>query len=172
MVANNVIPISIAVSQQSTSVLEIIYSSIPWDVILVTYIFIFIDLFYGTVVSTIKKETVSHKMLKGLKHKIFVLFVPVIAIVLKAFFVVCSIPSEWAGSSTLTSIFGVSQLSEFPICFLLCLFVILMEFLSFLETSAKIDKRANNMLRLIQKKTDEHKDVKHLISEDDTVPEK
>lgn len=150
-------------------VLETVYSNIPWDIILVSYVFIFIDLFYGLIISCIKKEVISHKMLKGLHNKIFVLFVPIIGIVFKAFFIICSLPAEWAGSSTITSMFGVSQLSEFPICFLLCSFVLLMEFISFLENSAKIDPRANKIICFIQHKASkmdkiDDKDIKNLVS--------
>ena len=81
----------------------------------------------------------------------------------------CEADDEWSGSSTLTGIFGVSQLSQFPACFLLCLFVIIMEFLSFLETSAKIDKRANRILSLIQMKSDKNEDIKHLMVDDEDI---
>lgn len=143
-----------AALEQTPGVLSTIYMYIPWGLVFVTYIFVFVDLFYGVTVSYLKREVVSRRMLKGLRNKIFVLFVPIIGICFKAFFVICSLPAEWSGSDALTSVFGVSQLSQFPICFLLCLFVLLMEFLSFLETSAKIDKRAAKLLNLIHKEAD------------------
>lgn len=159
-------PLSDAVAQ-TPGILESIYMSIPWYAIVIVYTFIFIDYFYGVAVSAIKKEAVSHRMLKGLHKKIFVLFVPIIGILMQLFFVICALPAEWAGTSAITSIFGVSQLKNFPICFLLCLIVMLMEFLSFLETSAKIDERAKRLLRLIQHKGDTHKDIKELIIVDE-----
>lgn len=159
-------PLSAAVSE-APGLLESIYMSIPWDAIVFAYTLIFIDYFYGVIVSMIKKEAVSHRMLKGLHKKIFVLFVPVIGILLQLFFIVCHLPAEWAGTVTINSIFGVSQLAHFPICFLLCLIVVLMEFLSFLETSAKIDKRADRLLKLIQHKGDTHRDIKELIIRDE-----
>lgn len=159
-------PLSDAVSQ-TPGILETIYMNIPWDAIVLAYTFIFIDYFYGVVVSFIKKEAVSHRMLKGLHKKIFVLFVPIIGILMQLFFIICALPAEWAGTTTITAIFGVTQLKHFPVCFLLCLIVMLMEFLSFLETSAKIDPRAKRLLRLVQHKGDSHKDIKELIIVDE-----
>ena len=159
-------PLADAVAQ-TPGVLESIYMNIPWDAIVLAYTFIFIDYFYGVVVSMFKKEVISHRMLKGLRKKIFVLFVPIIGILMQLFFIVCALPAEWAGTATINTIFGVSQLKHFPVCFLLCLIVMLMEFLSFLETSAKIDDRAKRLLRLIQHKGDSHKDIKELIIVDE-----
>lgn len=169
VILHNLTPLAEQMEQGSIGVLESIYLGIPWDIVLITYILIFFDLFYGVVVSSILKETVSHKMLKGLKNKIFVLFVPVIGILLKAFFVVCSIPAEWSGNSVITGIFGVSVLSQFPICLFLCGFVIFMETVSFLETSSKIDRRAKRLLGLIKRRTDKVEDVKKLMIDDDDV---
>lgn len=157
-----------AAAAQTPGVMETMYGHIPWDAILITYFMIFFDLFYGVLVSTVKQEPVSHKMLKGLQNKLFVLFVPVAGVIIKTFFVICSLPAEWSGTNTLVSLFGVSRLSDFPICFLLCLFVILMEFLSFLENSAKISKRAKRLLNVIQRNVDsKNENVKHLISDID-----
>lgn len=168
VIIHDLIPLAEQAQEGSMNVLESVYSGIPWDVVLITYTLIFFDLFYGVIVSTVLKETVSHKMMKGLKNKIFVLFVPIVGILLKAFFVVCSIPAEWGGG--VAGIFGVSALSHFPICLFLCGFVIFMEFVSFLETSAKIDSRAKKLLGFIHKKAEKVDDVRTLMVDDeDTV---
>ena len=153
-------PLANAVSG-NPGVVETIFLSIPWAVVSLTYIFIFADMFYGFVVSLILREARSHKMLKGLYSKMFVLFAPIFGIILKAFFVVCSLPSGWVATKTLTDMFGVSVLSEFPICFLICAFVLLMEFVSFIETSAKIDKRARKLLKVIQRSAEDKVPEKH-----------
>lgn len=153
--------------EASPNVFETIFLSIPWTIVSLTYIFVFLDMFYGLAVSTILKETKSHKMFKGLYSKMFVLFAPIFGIVLKAFFVVCSLPAGWVGTDKLTDMFGVSVLSEFPVCFLICAFVILMEFVSFIETSAKIDKRAKKLLRFIQREAEEKVPAKHKKMVDD-----
>lgn len=128
------------------SIFGTICSSIPWEMIFVAYTFIFIDLFYGIIVSCITKETKSHKMLKGLQNKTFILFIPIIGIIIKAFFITCALPMDWSGTEDIIQFFGVSNLADFPICFLLCSFVIVMELYSILEISAKIDVRAKILL--------------------------
>lgn len=150
-----------AASAQTPNVLETIYMGIPWDIVTITYVMIFVDLFYGIIVSTVLGEVISHKILKGLRSKTFVLFVPIIGIIMKMFFVVCSLPAEWSGSSALVGLFGVSQMAQFPICFLLCLIVMFMEFISFIETSARIDKRAKRLLGVIQRNVKDKAPVKH-----------
>lgn len=145
---------------ENPGVIETIFLSIPWTIVSLTYIVVFFDMFYGLAVSTILKETKSHKMLKGLYSKMFVLFAPIFAIILKIFFVVSSLPAGWVGTDLLTDTFGVSVLSEFPICFLICGWVILMEFVSFVETSAKIDKRAKKLLSIVQREAEEKSPAK------------
>ena len=143
------------------NVFELIFLGIPWNMVAITYIFIFMDMFYGFVVSIIMKETKSHKMFKGLVNKIFILFAPIFGIILKAFFIVCSLPAGWVGTDMLTNAFGVSVLSELPICFFICLFVVFMEFISFIETSAKFDKRARKLLRIIHRSVEDSTPAKH-----------
>lgn len=150
----------------NTSSIELIFNSIPWGMILVTYILIFVDLFYGVLVSVIRHEVESHKMLKGLERKLFVLSVPIIGILFKAFFVLASLPVDWTGTQQINDILGVSVLHEFPICFILCTFVCLMEMLSFLETSSKVNKHAKKVVNIIQRNV-KNKDVKELISDDE-----
>lgn len=164
-----------AAAAQTPNVLETICMGIPWDIVMITYIMIFVDLFYGIIVSTVLGEVISHKILKGLRNKTFVLFIPIMGIIMKMFFVVCSLPAEWGGSSTLVGLFGVSQMAQFPVCFLLCLAVIFMEFVSFIETSARIDKRAGRILGVIRRNVKEKvpakhkKDVDELLDSDDDV---
>lgn len=147
------------------SIWYFILRSIPWGMILVTYIFIFVDLFYGVIVSIIKHEVESHKMLKGLQRKIFVLSVPIIGILFKAFFVLASLPADWSGTQHINDLLGVSALHHFPICFILCAFVLLMEFLSFLETSAKVNKNAYKLISIIQRNVKD-KHVQELLNDD------
>lgn len=131
--------------------LEAIYNCVPWLAIFVTYICIFVDLFYGVLIAYILGDPRSHIMLKGLKSKVFVLFVPVLAIIIKAFFIVCELPAGWSGTDNVHQVLGVVQLSDFPICFFLCLFVIIMEIYSFLENSAKINHFAATILAKFNK---------------------
>lgn len=158
---------------QTPNVLETICMGVPWDIVMITYIMVFVDLFYGIIVSMILGETMSHKIFKGLRNKTFILFIPIIGIIIKAFFVVCSLPTEWSGSSVLVSLFGVSQMAQFPICFLLCLAVMFMEFVSFVETSAKIDRRANKLLQIIKRNVKDKtpskykKDIDDMFDADD-----
>lgn len=153
-------PLASAVTN-TPSILETICMGIPWDIVMITYVMIFADLFYGIIVSTVLGEVVSHKILKGLRNKTFVLFIPIMGIIMKMFFVICSIPAEWSGSSVLIGLFGVSQMAQFPICFLLCLAVIFMEFVSFIETSSRIDKRAGKLLQIIKRNVKDKAPVKH-----------
>lgn len=153
-------PLAAAVNQ-TPNILETVCLGIPWDIVVITYIMIFVDLFYGIIVSTILGEVVSHKVLKGLRNKTFVLFIPIMGIIMKMFFVICSLPTEWSGSSTLVGLFGVSQMSQFPACFLLCLAVMFMEFVSFIETSSRIDKRAKKLLSIIQRNVKDKTPAKH-----------
>lgn len=159
-------PLAAAVNQ-TPNILETVCFGIPWNIVVITYIMIFVDLFYGIVVSTILGEVISHKVLKGLQNKTFVLFMPIMGIIMKAFFVICSLPAEWSGSSTLVGLFGVSQMSQFPICLLLCLAVMFMEFISFIETSSKIDKRARRLLAIIQRNVKDKTPAKHKNDVDD-----
>lgn len=124
---------------------------VPWAIILIAYVVIFIDLFYGLIISAICRETKSHKMLKGLQSKMFVLSIPIIGVVIKAFFICCSLPLTWSGTENINQLLGIDTLSNFPICFLLCGFVILMEIYSMLESSAKIDVRAKHILAKFNK---------------------
>lgn len=123
--------------------------------ILFTYTVIFIDLFFGIIVAYITQKTQSHKMLKGIQNKIFVLFIPIIGILIKGFFITCSLPAEWTGTENIYQVFGVDTLANFPICFLLCSFVIIMEVYSFIESAAKIDVRAKHVLRKFNKEIQE-----------------
>lgn len=132
---------------QAFIALYAVYNFIPWNAIFITYICIFVDLFYGVAISCALHDPTSHKMLKGLQHKLFVLFVPVIAVIIQAFFVVCELPATWTGTEQIHQVLGVVVLSDFPICLLLCLFVILMEVYSFLENSAKINDFALKILK-------------------------
>ena len=138
------------------SIFRTIWSSIPWLMILFTYVAIFIDLFFGVIVSYIKRETRSHKMLRGLQSKIFVLFIPIIGIIIKGFFITCALPAEWNGTESIYQVFGVDNLANFPICFLLCFFVLLMEVYSFIESAAKIDVRAKHILQKFNKEAQEN----------------
>lgn len=131
--------------------LEALYTSVPWDLIFLTYICIFVDLFYGVFISWLVGDPTSRKMRKGLQSKMFVIFVPIMAIIIQAFFIFCQLPSEWAATGQIHQILGVVQLSDFPICILLCLFVILMELYSFLESSAKVNDFALKLLKLFNK---------------------
>lgn len=168
-------PLAAAVAEQTPGILETICAGVPWDIVMITYTMIFIDLFYGIIVSTALGECISHKILKGLRNKTFVLFIPIIGIIFKMFFVICSLPAEWSGSSAIAGIFGVSQMKHFPVCFLLCLAVMWMEFVSFIETSAKIDKRARKLMGIIQRNIKDKtpakhkKDVEELFDPDDEM---
>lgn len=145
------------------SIIAYVINSIPWGTIILAYIVIFLDLFYGVLVSVIMHDVESHKMLKGLQRKTFVLFVPLFGVVIKAFLILADLPSEWSGSEAINSFLGVAAISDFPICFLLCVFIILMEVYSMLESSAKIDGRAQKLLAFFNKKTKEEIENGHTV---------
>lgn len=144
--------------------ISFVFSNIPWSIIFVTYILIFLDLFYGVLVSFILKEPESHKMLKGLQRKTFVLFVPLFGLIIKSFFVLTELPSEWSGTETVTGILGVASVADFPVCFLLCLFIMIMEIYSMLESSAKLDGRAQKLLAFFNKKTKQEIEKGNVVS--------
>lgn len=148
-------------------VLLAVYVSIPWMVIFVTYTFIFIDYFYGILVSVIIKEAESRKMIKGLQKKVFVIFVPILGIFAKALFVLCDLPKNWSITSQINDALGVVSLSDFPICLFFCVAIIIMECYSFLENSAKIDKRARKILAHFNHKMAEELKKHHIDEEDD-----
>ena len=154
------------------SVIYSLLTSIPWGIIFIAYCFTFLDLFYGVLVSFLLREPESHKMLKGLQRKTFVLFVPMFGVLLKAFFVLAGLPAEWSGTETINNFLGVSAISEFPVCFLLCSFVILMEIYSILEVSAKFDPRAQKIHgffnKHVQEKIDNGEIVKRFFGKDKT----
>lgn len=150
-----------------SEILLAVYVSIPWAIIMLTYTFIFIDYFYGIIVSIIIKEATSRKMVKGLQKKVFVLFVPVLGILAKAFFVLCDFPRTWAATSQINDFLGVVNLADFPICLLFCIAIIFMECYSFLENSAKIDPRARNILAHFNHQLAEKLKKHHIELEDD-----
>ena len=65
-----------------SSIFGFVYESIPWGMIFFVYTFIFIDLFYGILVAWITGDTKSHKMLIGIRNKIFVMFIPICGILI------------------------------------------------------------------------------------------
>lgn len=126
------------------SLLDTIYAGIPWPIVCFALLLTWTDLVVMLGIAWHQRTLSSAKWKKGIKDKCLMSGLIAYSILLKAFFVVVEIPADTMALA------GMADVSDIPICAIICGLICLMEIYSTLENFAQVNPIAKRILSVFR----------------------